>query len=123
MIIGAMPTMVAERFALQQVFLNLIGNALQHPGRPDVVVRIAADERHDEVEFSVADNGVGIPVEHHERVWQIFQTLSSRDIVESTGIGLAIVKKQVEAAGGTAWIDAQARPGTTVRFTWPKRTK
>ena len=123
LIIGALPTMVAERVALQQVFLNLIANALQHAGRDDVVVRISAIERADEHELSVADNGIGIPTEHHERVWQIFQTLSSRDVVESTGIGLAIVKKQVESNGGAVWIDAGVREGCTVRFTWPKRAK
>jgi signal transduction histidine kinase len=119
LIVGAMPTMTAERFALQQVFLNLVGNAIQHAGRKDVVVRITAAERGDEYEFAVSDNGIGIPVEHHERVWQIFQTLQARDVVESTGIGLTIVRKQVEANGGRAWIDPQG-PGATVRFTWPR---
>lgn len=123
LIVGAMPTMVAERFALQQVFLNLIGNAIQHAGRTNVVVRLSCDERADEYEFAISDNGIGIPTEHHERVWQIFQTLSSRDTVESTGIGLTIVKKQVEANGGVAWIDPQARDGAVVRFTWPKRAR
>jgi signal transduction histidine kinase len=121
LVIGAMPTLVAERFAMQQVFLNLIDNAIRHSGRKDVIVRITAVERADEVEFAIADNGAGIPLEHHQRVWQIFQTLQSRDVVESTGIGLAIVKKQVEAAGGQAWIDPQPREGTVVRFTWPKK--
>ncbi|MBA3396466.1 MAG: GAF domain-containing protein [Deltaproteobacteria bacterium] len=122
LIVGAMPMMVAERFALQQVFLNLIGNAVQHAGRKDVLVRITAIERDDEYEFAVSDNGVGIPPEHHDRVWQIFQTLQARDIVESTGIGLAIVKKQVEANSGLAWIDPDVA-GTTVRFTWPKKIR
>ena len=119
LIVGAMPTMNAERFALQQVFMNLILNAIQHAGRKDVVVRITASERSEEYEFAVSDNGVGIPPEHHERVWQIFQTLQARDIVESTGIGLTIVRKQVESNGGRSWIDPQG-PGATVRFTWPK---
>jgi signal transduction histidine kinase len=123
LIIGAMPTLIAERVALQQVMLNLITNSLQHAKRKDVIVRITADERADEVEIVVADNGVGIAPEHHERVWQMFQTLASRDQVESTGIGLAIVRKQVEAAGGRAWIDAAVRDGATVRFTWPKRIR
>jgi signal transduction histidine kinase len=119
LIVGAMPTMNAERFALQQVFMNLILNAVQHANRKDVVVRITCNERVEEYEFVVSDNGVGIPPEHHERVWQIFQTLQARDVVESTGIGLTIVRKQVESNGGRAWIDAQT-PGATVRFTWPK---
>lgn len=121
LIIGAMPTLPAERVALQQVLLNLITNALQHSGRPDVVVRITAVERADEVELVISDNGVGIAPEHHVRVWQMFQTLVSRDHAETTGIGLAIVKKQVEANGGRAWIDANVREGATLRFTWPKR--
>ena len=119
LIVGAMPTMNAERFALQQVFMNLIQNAIQHAARKDVIVRITAAERPTEYEFAVSDNGVGIAPEHHERVWQIFQTLQARDVVESTGIGLTIVRKQVESNGGRAWIDAQT-PGATVRFTWPK---
>jgi signal transduction histidine kinase len=123
MMIGEMPMLVTERAALQQVFQHLIGNALQHAGRDDVVVRISAIDRSDEWELAIADNGVGIPREHHTRVWQLFQTLQSRDIVESTGIGLAIVRKQVESNGGRVWIDPTAASGTTIRFTWPKRTK
>jgi signal transduction histidine kinase len=123
MMIGEMPMLVTERAALQQVLLHLIGNALQHAAREDVVVRISAIDRGDEWEIAIADNGVGIPREHHDRVWQLFQTLQSRDVVESTGIGLAIVRKQVERNSGHAWIDPMATSGTTIRFTWPKRTK
>jgi signal transduction histidine kinase len=125
LIVGAMPTIVAERVALQQVLLNLIGNALRHSGRKDVEVRVTASERDTEVELAISDNGIGIPVEHRERVWQIFQTLSAREALEATGTGLAIVKKQVDANGGRAWID-EPPPGTagaTVRFTWPKRPR
>jgi signal transduction histidine kinase len=123
MMIGEMPMLVTERAALQQVFQHLIANALQHAGRDDVVVRISAIDRDDEWELAIADNGVGIPREHQARVWKLFQTLQSRDIVESTGIGLAIVRKQVESNGGRVWIDPTVTTGTTMRFTWPKRTK
>jgi signal transduction histidine kinase len=123
MMIGEMPMLVTERAALQQVFLHVIVNALQHAGRDDVVVRISAIDRGDDWELAVADNGAGIPPEHHARVWQLFQTLQSRDIVETTGIGLTIVRKQVESNGGRVWIDPAASSGTTIRFTWPKRTK
>ncbi|HWU89878.1 MAG TPA: ATP-binding protein, partial [Kofleriaceae bacterium] len=123
LIIGAMPTLVAERFALEQVFLNLIANALQHAGKPDVVVRITSIDRGDEVELSVADDGVGIAPEHQAQCWEIFQKLQSRDLVESTGIGLTIVRKQAEANGGRAWFVPQPKRGVDVRFTWPKRRK
>ncbi len=123
LIVGAMPTLTAERVALQQVLLNLIGNSLRHAGREDVEVRVTAAERANEVELAIVDNGVGIPAEHRERVWQIFQTLDARDPVDASGTGLAIVKKHVDANGGRAWID-EPPPGTagaTVRFTWPRR--
>ncbi len=123
LIVGAMPTLHAEKFALQQVFLNLVTNSLQHSQKEDVVIRITAAERGDHAELAVADNGIGIPVEHHARVWQIFQTLQSRDLTEAIGIGLTIVKKQVEANGGRTWIDDAVREGATIRFTWPLRAR
>lgn len=123
MMIGEMPMLIAERAALQQVFQHLISNALQHAGRDDVVIRISAIDRGDDWELAVEDNGVGIPPEHRARVWRVFETLTSRDLADTTGIGLAIVKKQVERQGGRAWIDPEATVGTTIRFTWPKRVK
>jgi len=123
MMIGEMPTLVGERAALQQVFLQLIMNSLQHAGRDDVVVRISAVDRGDDWEFAIEDNGAGIPREHHARVWQLFQTLRSHDVTDTTGIGLTIVRKQVESNGGRIWIEPEVTSGTTVRFTWPKRTR
>ena len=123
MMIGELPMLIGERSALQQVFLHLISNALQHAGRDDVVVRISAVDRGEDWEFTVEDNGAGIPLEHHARVWQLFQTLQSRDASDTTGIGLAIVRKQVESHGGRVWIDPAVTAGTAIRMTWPKRTK
>jgi signal transduction histidine kinase len=123
LIIGAMPTLFAERYALQQVLLNLIANAIQHGGKSDVVVRITSTEHTDEVEISVADDGVGIPPELQAQCWIVFQTLQSRDVVDSPGIGLAIVKKQVESNGGRAWFVPRPKQGTDVRFTWRKRAR
>jgi signal transduction histidine kinase len=123
MMIGELPTLTAERAALRQVFLHLICNALQHAGRDDVVIRISAVDRGDTWELAVEDNGVGIPREHQARVWQLFETLQSHDAVNTTGIGLAIVRKQVEGNGGRVWIDPDATSGTTIRLTWPKRAR
>jgi signal transduction histidine kinase len=123
MMIGEMPTLTAERAALRQVFLHLINNALQHAGRDDVVIRISAVDRGDAWELAVEDNGAGIPREHQARVWQLFQTLQARDTLDTIGIGLAIVRKQVEGNGGRVWIDPDATSGTTIRFTWLKRAR
>lgn len=123
LIIGAMPALFAERYALQQVFLNLLGNAIQHSGKPDVVVRITSSERVDEVELSVADDGVGIPHELQAQCWEVFQTLHPREVLDTPGIGLAIVKKQIEANGGRAWFVPRPKQGADVRFTWRKRAR
>lgn len=121
MMVGELPTFSTERAALQQVFQHLIANAVQHAERDDVVIRISAVDRGDSWELVIADNGVGIKPEHHDRIWQMFQTLRARDLVETTGIGLAIVRKQVEGHGGQVWIDPDVSIGATFRFTWPKR--
>jgi signal transduction histidine kinase len=124
MMIGELPVLFTERAALHQVFTQLIDNALQHAGRDDVVVRISAIDRGDPWELSVVDNGVGIAAEHHERVWQLFQTIpADRDDTLGIGVGLSIVRKQVEHHGGRAWLDAATPTGAAVRFTWPKRTR
>jgi signal transduction histidine kinase len=70
-------------------------------------------------EFRVGDDGPGIDPRFHERIFTIFQTLASRDEVESSGIGLAIVKKRVESHGGRVWVEsAPPGRGTTFVFTW-----
>ena len=117
---GFWPTLRSERTPLQQVFMNLIGNALKHSKRsqPEVVVGVA--DAGEFFEFSVSDNGAGIAPEFHERIWVIFQTLEPRDIVEGTGIGLSVVRKIVENKGGRAWVESEEGKGATFRFTWPK---
>lgn len=114
-----LPRLVTQRTPLQQVFMNLLGNALKHARRDDPVIRVSWRDRDGVPEFSVSDNGQGIAPEFHERIWVIFQTLEARDDVESTGIGLAVVKKLVESRGGSIAIDSAAGAGATFRFTWP----
>src|SRR5690606_10343572 len=81
------PTVEAERVPLQQVFMNLLGNALKYTlaMREDAVIRVAWKDVGDGFEFAVSDNGPGIAPEYHERIWAIFQTLAARDKVEGTG--------------------------------------
>lgn len=109
----------APREPLAQILRNLIGNAVKHHDRPTGTIRIGWLEKGERVEFEVADDGPGISPEFHERIFQMFQTLRPRDEVEGTGMGLALVKKLVEAYGGTVSVDSDGR-GTTFRFTWPK---
>jgi PAS domain S-box-containing protein len=120
--IGELPSLITSRLPLQQIFINLVGNALKHSDRPDAVITISAKERGRFFEFIVADNGPGIPPEFHQRVWGIFQTLAARDQVEGAGIGLSLVKKLVEAHGGQVGLESESGKGATFSFTWPKET-
>ena len=115
-----MPTIETERVPMQQVFINLIGNAIKHAGADEPRIDVSWMEKGSFLEFSVADNGRGIAPQYHERVFAIFQTLEARDRVEGTGIGLSVVKKIVEAQGGRVWIESDVGKGATFRFLWPK---
>jgi len=117
---AGLPAVTAVRAPFQQVWMNLLGNAFKHARREGAQVRVAAEDRGAEWEFSVADNGPGIAPQYHQRVFGIFQTLAARDKVEGTGIGLATVKKLVESEGGRVWVESQVGQGATFRFTWPK---
>jgi signal transduction histidine kinase len=79
------------------------------------------EEQTNFYEFIVADNGPGIAPEFHEKVFVMFQTLTSPDKTENTGVGLAIVKKIIEDKGGTISLESEPGQGARFRFTWPKR--
>ena len=116
-----MPTFVTEKLPLQQVFSNLISNAIKHNRAESGHVTISVKELDDFYEFSVADDGPGIAPQYHDKVFVIFQTLEARDKVENTGIGLSLVKKIVEGQGGTISLESAEGEGATFRFTWPKQ--
>lgn len=118
-----MPVIVTEKLPLQQVLQNLLSNAIKYLGRADGRVRIAAVDAGEMIELSVSDNGPGIAPEFHDRIFGLFQTLESRDRVEATGIGLAIVQKTVESRGGRVRVESSEGKGTTFHFTWPKAPK
>ncbi|WP_437673506.1 sensor histidine kinase [Sorangium sp. So ce131] len=118
-----MPTLHAERVPVQQVFMHLMGNALKHARRADAVVEVACADAGDFYDFTVKDNGPGIPPQFQERIWGIFQTLEARDKVEGTGIGLSVVKKIVETRGGRVSLDSEVGAGATFHVFWPKRLK
>ncbi|MEL6912269.1 MAG: ATP-binding protein, partial [Cyanobacteria bacterium J06598_4] len=118
--VAPMPTLVTDAIALQQVFRNLLSNAIKHGDREGTQITVSVKELKQYYEFAVTDNGKGIEPQYHERIFTIFQTLTPRDTKESTGIGLAIVKKAVENQGGAIWVESAINEGCTFRFTWQK---
>jgi len=120
---NAMPEMVSDKTRLQQVFSNLLGNAIKYNDKDNIHIKISVSEDKNGWEFSVKDNGPGIEEQYHEKVFIIFQTLNRRDDVESTGVGLAIVKKIIEDQGGKIWVESDGKNGSDFRFVWPKIKK
>ncbi len=116
-----MPVVLGDAGEMTRLFQNLVGNAVKYrsPERRSHVTIGCLDEGGG-WHFWVRDNGIGIPPEHADRVFGIFQRLHARDEYEGTGIGLAICKKVVERQGGRIWIETRAGEGTTFHFTWPK---
>ncbi|MBD2113811.1 MULTISPECIES: PAS domain-containing sensor histidine kinase [Cyanophyceae] len=122
-----LPTLYSHKTALGQVFANLINNAIKHhhcageacPEGDRGTVRITWQDQGQWLEFAIADDGPGIAPQYHDKIFTIFQTLKARDDFESTGVGLAVVKKIVEAENGRVWLTSAVGEGTTFYFTWP----
>ena len=85
-----------------------------------LVSPISSREAGDFYEFCVADDGPGISTQYHDKIFVIFQTLKARDRFESTGVGLALVKKIVEDKGGSVYLQSEEGKGSAFYFTWPK---
>jgi signal transduction histidine kinase len=122
-LVGPWPTLRTTPVPLDLVLRNLIDNAVKHHDRATGRVRITTQDTAGTVVFEVADDGPGIAPEWHEAIFQPFSRVDDLKNPESSGIGLALVKRTIEASGGR--IDVRSDPasvrGTTFRFTWPKR--
>jgi len=120
---GKLPVLFGDKIKFQQIFSNLIGNAIKYNDKSEINIIISAEEKENDWLISVKDNGPGIDPRFHEKVFVIFQTLNPRDTVESTGVGLAIVKKIIEEEGGSIWVESETGMGADFRFTWPKESQ
>ncbi|QPJ66184.1 MAG: hypothetical protein G3M78_12585 [Candidatus Nitrohelix vancouverensis] len=120
-----MPTLTTEKVKLEQVFLNLIGNAIKYgtTDKSTLCINIGCIELEDFFQFSVGDNGDGIPEQHQGRIFTMFKTLDFPGKEKGTGIGLAVVKRIVESQGGRITVNSLEGKGATFSFTWPKQMK
>jgi signal transduction histidine kinase len=115
-----LPTVIIERTRIAQVFQNLLSNAIKYMDKPEGLVRVGCAEEGGFWKCYVSDNGPGIDEKDRQRVFQLFETLRPRDRADSTGVGLAVVKKAVEMYGGKVWIESKLGEGSTFYFTLPK---
>ncbi|MGA2601795.1 MAG: PAS domain-containing protein [Bryobacteraceae bacterium] len=114
-----LPVVHGNDGALLRVFQNLLGNAIKYRSAKPPEVRVWARPRAGEWVFAVEDNGIGIEMRYAERIFDAFRRLHSRDKIEGSGIGLAIVKRIVERHGGRVWVESQPGKGSTFFFTLP----
>jgi signal transduction histidine kinase len=119
---GRLPTMHTYPAPLEQVFRNLLGNAIKHHPGPTGRIVVSCADQADRHVFAVQDDGEGIPTEYADRVFEMFQTLKPRDQVEGSGMGLAIVSRIVQWQQGRVWFEpGPGGRGTVFRFEWRKR--
>ncbi len=119
-----MPTIIAYRSPVLQVFHNVISNALKYQNKgvsPEITISFKSID--DYIQIAIKDNGIGIDADFYDKVFAVFQRLHRREEYSGTGMGLAIVKKVITGFGGNIWIDSKVGEGSTFYFTIPKEIK
>jgi light-regulated signal transduction histidine kinase (bacteriophytochrome) len=115
----ALPELMADPIQLGQLLQNLINNAIKFHREEKPRIHISAERKGKEWVFSVSDNGIGIPAEYHQKVFEMFQRLHDKKGYPGSGIGLATCKKIVERHGGRIWVESERGNGSTFYFTIP----
>ncbi|WP_282041590.1 sensor histidine kinase [Winogradskyella flava] len=115
-----LPVIKGDKYRLQQLFQNLITNAVAYNDKDKGLVEIDVKDQNEFWQFSVKDNGIGIEETYFEKIFKTFQKLENNEA--STGIGLSIVKKIVDLYGGTIWLTSELGKGTTFYFTLKKQS-
>jgi two-component system, sensor histidine kinase and response regulator len=116
-----LPVLQTRKLKLQQVFQNLVSNAIKYIDKAEGLIEIGAKEKGDFYEFFVRDNGPGIESEDTARVFKLFQTTNNKTNADSsTGVGLNILKVLVEEQGGKIWVESKVGEGSTFYFEWKK---
>ncbi len=118
--VAPLPTLMADELQIEQLFQNLISNAIKFHADAASQVHVTVEETADEYVFAVKDNGIGMDEQYAERIFAVFQRLHTKQEYPGTGIGLAICKKIVERHQGRIWLKSSPGHGTTFFFTIPR---
>lgn len=120
-IVSKLPTLSTNPIWINEIFSNLIENAIKHNDKPICEITIGHTEEKHYYKFFIKDNGTGVDKKYHDKMFKLFQTLNIEEENPTAGIGLAIVKKIVIELGGKVWIDSDVNEHFTVFFTIPKK--
>jgi signal transduction histidine kinase len=115
-----LPVLNIERIMILQIFQNLLSNAVKYMNKPSGNITVGSVLENDKIKFFVSDNGPGIPVKYFEKIFEIFNKTHQDSKADSTGVGLAIVKKIVEQKGGRIWVESEVGKGSVFYFSLPK---
>lgn len=116
---GPLPVLSVHNIHLQQLFQNLIGNALKYTSKIQPSIEVGAERQNEHWLFSVRDNGIGIDPQYKERIFGLFKRLHAGDEYSGTGIGLAICKRIVDRYHGRIWVESEPGKGSAFYFTLP----
>ena len=115
-----LPTLVTKKLLLNQILANLISNSIKHHHLNNGQIDLIVEDMGQYYQYAIADDGPGIPKQHRDRIFEIFQTLENKTSTTNTGIGLALIKKIVDGEGGKFWLDSETEKGSKFCFTWKK---
>lgn len=116
---GQLPRVPMHESQLEQLFQNLLSNAIRYRGQRPPEIHVAASQSGDAWTFSVRDNGIGINPQYKEEIFGLFKRLHSVADYPGSGLGLAICQRIIERAGGRIWVESELGRGATFFFTIP----
>jgi PAS domain S-box-containing protein len=120
LVIKPLPVIKGNQMQIQQVFQNLVGNALKYCNPKQPEIEVGCEDKNDSWQFYVKDNGIGIDTKFFIKIFTLFQRLHDKTEYAGTGIGLSICKKIVGLHGGRIWVESEVGKGSIFYFTIPK---
>ena len=114
---SSMPRVMGTRGQLMQLFQNIIGNGIKYCDKDRPVINIGCEPVEDYFRVSISDNGIGIPSEYFDRIFEVFRRLHTSEEYPGTGIGLAICRRIVRRHGGQLGLTSTPGEGSTFYFT------